>query len=268
MTSDVEVRPSDTQRLDGKTALVTGGSSGIGLAIARRLAAEGAHVYLTARREPQIDEAAAAIGSNATPVRADVSNLADLDRLYERIGADGRRLDVVVANAGGGGLAALETTSPEFFDNGFNTNVRGTHFTVQKALPFLNDGASVILLGSIAADHGSAGFGVYSATKAAIASFARTWAVELAPRGIRVNTISPGSVKTPAMGAGVLEPTRAEGLFAAIGRTIPMGRMGESDEVASAAIFLASTESSFITGTNLYIDGGQGSAKNLFPTDG
>jgi len=193
-------------RLANKTAVVTGATAGIGLAIARRLAAEGAFTYLTGRREPQLDQAVASIGANVAGVRADSASPADLDELYARIAADHRRLDVLVASAADGGTATLEQTSAKHLDSVFGTNVTGTVFTVQKALPLLNDGASVILIGSVAADGGNQGYGAYAASKAAVRSFARTWASELSGRGIRVNVITPGVVDTPGLAASAPVP--------------------------------------------------------------
>ncbi|MEU4226988.1 SDR family oxidoreductase [Nonomuraea sp. NPDC026600] len=245
------------QRLEGKTALVTGASAGIGMAIAQRFFSEGAHVYVTGRRKPQLDDAVERIGPDATGIQADATDLGDLARLYAQITADGRRLDVLVANAGGGELATLEQTTEEHVDQAVDTNIRSTVFTVKKALPLLNDGASVILLSSIAADGGSEAFGMYAATKAAVRSFARTWANELKGRGIRVNTISPGAVKTPGLAAKAPDPDQPEGLFDMIAGGIPLGRVADAAEVAGVALFLATEDSSFVTGSNLYVDGGQ-----------
>ncbi|RAY11525.1 short-chain dehydrogenase [Actinomadura craniellae] len=243
------------QKLSGKTAVVTGGSSGIGLAIARRFAAEGAHVYVTGRRKAELDEAVELIGT-ATGVQADVSDPLALDTLYARITADGRRVDVVVANAGGGGLSRLEDATPEYVDGIFGTNVAGTLFTVQKALPLFNDGGSVILMSSIGAERGSEYLGVYAAAKAAVRSLGRTWANELKTRGIRVNTISPGGVATPALAAAAPDPADAEGFFTTLGAGVPLGRIAQPDDIASVALFLATPESGYMTGSNLYVDGG------------
>ncbi|GAA0329331.1 glucose 1-dehydrogenase [Actinoallomurus spadix] len=243
-------------QLDGKTAVVTGGTSGIGLATARRFAKEGAHVVITGRRKEALDEAAAAIGESVTAVQADSADLADLDRLYATVADQGRRIDVLFANAGGGEFATLEQVTEEHFDATFGTNVRGTLFTVQKALPLLNDGASVILTGSTAATEGNEAFGVYGASKAAIRSFARTWANELKGRGIRVNTIVPGPIATPGIDGLAPDDEQAAQLRDQLASTVPLGRMGRPDEVASAAVFLASSESSFVTGTELFVDGG------------
>lgn len=246
-------------QLSGKTALITGGTAGIGLGIATKFASEGAHVYVSGRGERQLDEAVRAIGPNAQGVRADVQDLADLDGMFRQIAADGRRLDVVVANAGGGGLGSLASTTPEQFAATFDTNVRGTYFTVQKALPLLHDGASVILLSSIAAHKGSEGFGMYAAAKAAVRSFARTWANELSNRRIRVNAISPGAVRTPGLvGAVAADPAAAEGVFDFMAGTIPLGRVAAPDDIADVALFLAGEHSRFMTGTTVDVDGGQG----------
>ncbi|MEV8388844.1 MULTISPECIES: SDR family oxidoreductase [unclassified Streptomyces] len=243
-------------QLEGKTAVVTGGSSGIGLAAAVRLAAEGAHVFITGRRKTLLDAAVETIGpAAATAVVGDISSLADLDRLYDTVRARGRGLDIVFANAGTASFATLEQVTEEHFDETFGVNVRGTLFTVQKALPLLNDGASVILNSSVRADDGVTAFGTYAASKAAIRSFARTWANELKDRGIRVNAISPGAIDTPAVDAvaeGDAPVTKAQ--FVA---GVPLGRIGRPDEVADAVAFLASGRSSFILGANLYVDGGE-----------
>jgi NAD(P)-dependent dehydrogenase (short-subunit alcohol dehydrogenase family) len=239
--------------LAGKTALVTGGSSGIGLASAVRLAAEGAHVFITGRRSTELDEAVEAIGSAAAAVTGDISNPADLDRLYETIRSRGQGLDVLFANASVAELGTLEEVTEEHFDTLFGINVRGTVFTVKKALPLLNDSASVILNGSTNVDVGDEALGVYAATKAATRSFARTWANELKGRGIRVNTVTPGPTDTPALSALTPDPERFQRQLAA---RVPLGRLGRPEEVAAAVAFLASEQSSFITGSSLYVDGG------------
>ncbi|MFD6495168.1 SDR family NAD(P)-dependent oxidoreductase [Streptomyces sp. NPDC060188] len=239
--------------LEGKTALVTGGSAGIGLASAVRLAAEGAHVFITGRRDAELDAAVKVIGEAATAVTGDISNLADLDRLYDTIRGRGRGLDVLFANASIASLVPLEQVTEEHFDALFGINVRGTLFTVQKALPLLNDGASVILNGSTNVDVGDEGLGVYAATKAATRSLARTWANELKGRGIRVNTITPGPTDTPALSALTPAPERFKEQLAT---RVPLGRLGRTDEIAAAVAFLASGQSSFITGSSLYVDGG------------
>lgn len=237
-------------RFEGKTAVVTGGSSGIGLAAARLFAKEGAHVFVTGRRQEELDAAVGLIG-DATAVRGDVADPADLDRLYAAVRERGRGLDVLFANAGIGGFATLEETTEEHFDQIFGINVRGTLFSVQKALPLLNDGSAVVVNLSVRADDGVAAFGTYAATKAALRSYVRTWANELKDRGVRVNAISPGSIDTPAV-AG-LDPRVRAGFVA----RVPLGRAGTAEEVADAVAFLASDQSTFVVGTNLYVDGGE-----------
>nr|WP_186001157.1 SDR family oxidoreductase [Streptomyces sp. IB201691-2A2] len=225
----------------------------MGLASAVRLAAEGAHVFITGRRSTELDEAVEAIGSAAAAVTGDISNPADLDRLYETIRSRGQGLDVLFANASVAELGTLEEVTEEHFDTLFGINVRGTVFTVKKALPLLNDGASVILNGSTNVDVGDEALGVYAATKAATRSFARTWANELKGRGIRVNTVTPGPTDTPALSALTPDPERFQRQLAA---RVPLGRLGRPEEVAAAVAFLASEQSSFITGSSLYVDGG------------
>jgi NAD(P)-dependent dehydrogenase (short-subunit alcohol dehydrogenase family) len=237
-------------QLENKTALVTGGSSGIGLAAARRFVAEGAHVFITGRRKEVLDAAAAELGSGVTAVQGDISNLNDLDSLIEPIAQRGSGLDVVFANAGGGSLATIGDITLEQVRETFGVNVIGTVFTIQKTLPLLNDGASIVLSGSSSATNGTPGFSVYAATKAAIRSFGRTWAAELAGRGVRVNTIIPGPTNTPGLSG--LGPE----LLQAIVNGVPLGRLGESDEIANAVLFLASPESGFMTGGEIFIDGG------------
>jgi NAD(P)-dependent dehydrogenase (short-subunit alcohol dehydrogenase family) len=242
-------------QLDGKTAVVTGGTTGIGLAAARRLASEGAHVFITGRRKPELDAAVESIGARVTGVQGDVSVPEDVDRLYDTVRSAGRRVDVLFANAGGGSLATLEQVTEEHFDQTFDINVKGVVFTVQKALPLLTDGASIILPGSTAATSGSEAMGVYAASKAAVRSFARTWANELKGRGIRVNAIAPGPTDTPGISGAAPEEQAAQ-LKQAMAAQVPLGRMGRPDEIAAAVLFLASSQSSFITGSNLYADGG------------
>jgi len=247
-------------QLDGKTALVTGATSGIGLAAAQRFAAEGAQVVVTGRRTEALDEAVAAIGSGAVGVQGDVSDLDDLDRLFAEIAAAGRGLDVVFANAGGGEFAALGEITPEHYADTFDRNVRGTLFTVQKALPLLNHGASIVLAGSTATLHGTAAFGVYAASKAAIHSFARTWAIELAGRGIRVNTLVPGTTETPGLVGLAPDAEAARQMLVGMSAGIPLQRVARPEEIAAGALFLASDQSSFMTGNELVLDGGQDQA--------
>jgi NAD(P)-dependent dehydrogenase (short-subunit alcohol dehydrogenase family) len=239
-------------KLQGKVAVITGGSSGIGLAAAKLFVEEGAYVFITGRRKKELDEAVKAIRDNVTGVQGDVSKLTDLDRLYETVKAEGRRIDVVFANAGFGEFAALGSVTEELFDKLFNVNVKGVLFTVQKALPLLNDGSSIILTGSVGSSKGTPGFWVYGATKAPIRNFVRAWTVELKDRGIRSNVLSPGPTVTP-----LVERSPPE-TVALIASTIPMGRMGSPEEIAKAALFLASGDSTFITGIELFVDGGRG----------
>lgn len=243
-------------RLTGKVALVTGANSGIGLAIAKRFSAEGARVFMTGRRQEALDKAVAEVGGDARGVQGDVSNLADLDRLYATIREEAGVIDILVANAGGGEFAALGNISEEHFDKTFAINVKGTLFTVQKALPLLKDGASVVLTGSTSAVTGIPAFSVYSASKAAIRNFARSWILDLAPRKIRVNVLVPGSTSTP--GWHNLAPSNDvhEGMVSSVEATTPLGRLGNPGETASAALFLASDESSFVNGSELFVDGG------------
>ncbi len=244
-------------KLQGKVALVTGGGTGIGLATAARLATEGAHVFITGRRQAELDAAVQAIGSeSATAVAGDISNLLDLDRLYDAVRGRGQGLDVLFANAATASLASLEQTTEEHFDQTFGVNVRGTLFTVQKALPLLNDGASVILNASTAADHGAEAFGAYAASKAALRSYTRTWANELKGRNIRVNAVSPGTTDTPGL-TELFGAEHAPGAKVQLAAGVPLGRMGRPEEIAAAVLFLASSESSFVLGANLYVDGGE-----------
>jgi NAD(P)-dependent dehydrogenase (short-subunit alcohol dehydrogenase family) len=243
-------------RLTGKVAVVTGANSGIGLATAKRFALEGARVYMTGRRQDELDKAVAEVGERARGVQGDVSRMADLDRLYATIAEEVGVIDILFANAGGGEFAALGEITEEHFDRTFAINVKGTLFTVQKALPLLKDGASIILTGSTAAVTGIPAFSVYSASKAAIRNFARGWILDLAPRKIRVNVLAPGSTSTP--GWHNLAPSNDvhEGMMNAVEAATPLGRLGSPDETASAALFLASDESSFVNGSELFVDGG------------
>ncbi|VVJ17216.1 3-oxoacyl-[acyl-carrier protein] reductase (EC [Amycolatopsis camponoti] len=244
-------------RLEGKTAVVTGGGTrGIGRATAARLVAEGAHVFITGRRETELDEAVAAIGGTVTAVPGDITDPADLDRLYERVAGRGQGLDVLFANAATASFATIETITAEDFDQVFGVNVKGTVFTVQKALPLLNEGASVIINASTAADRGTAGFGAYAASKAALRTFTRVWANELKDRGIRVNALSPGPTDTSGM-TELMGEENAPAFKAAEAARIAIGRLGRVEEVAAAVAFLASPDSSFMLGANVYVDGGE-----------
>jgi NAD(P)-dependent dehydrogenase (short-subunit alcohol dehydrogenase family) len=243
-------------KLQGKIAVVTGGNSGIGLAAAKRFVAEGAYVFITGRRQAELDAAVKLIGSNVTGVQGDVSKLADLDRLYATVKQQKGRLDIVFANAGGGEFAPLGSITEEHFDKTFNTNVKGVLFTVQKALPLLADGGSIILNASIVSIKGMPAFSVYSATKAAVRSFARSWTVDLKDRKIRVNALSPGPIDTPGVDGLAQNEEQSKQIKAGLISMIPLGRMGTSDEIAKAAVFLASDDSSFVTGIELFVDGG------------
>ncbi|KUN57759.1 short-chain dehydrogenase [Streptomyces canus] len=245
-------------QLEGKTAVVTGGSSGIGLATAVRLADEGAYVFVTGRREAELEAAVKTIGTDrATAVVGDIGKPEDLDRLYEAVRARGQNLDVLVANAAIGSFMTLEQTTEEHFDQTFAVNTRGTLFTVQKALPLLNDGASIVLVGSTAADRGMEAFGAYAASKAAVRSFARTWSTELKGRGIRVNVISPAWIETPGGTAAFADEETARAIKEQVAATVPKGRMGQPGEAAAVVAFLASDQSSYVVGANVYVDGGE-----------
>jgi NAD(P)-dependent dehydrogenase (short-subunit alcohol dehydrogenase family) len=237
-------------KLQGKVAVITGGTEGIGLAVAQLFVREGAYVFITGRRQKELDEAVTAIGSNVTGVQGDVANLADLDRLYETVGKAERRIDIIFANAGIAEFVPLGKVSEGHFDKLFSINVKGALFTVQKGLPLLNDGGSIILTGSVYGVKGTAAFGVYAASKAAIRSFVRTWTADLKDRRIRSNVISPGPIRTPQLSR------QSADVIARIVSTVPMGRIGEPDEVAKAALYLASDDSSFVTGIELFVDGG------------
>jgi NAD(P)-dependent dehydrogenase (short-subunit alcohol dehydrogenase family) len=239
-------------KLQGKVAVITGATAGIGLATAHLFVNEGAYVFITGRRQKELDEAVKAVGRNVTGVQGDVARLSDLDRLYETVKATGRRLDIVFANAGLGEFRTLGEITEEHFDKLFNINVKGTLFTVQKALPLLNDGGSIILTGSVASIKGTPAFWVYGASKAAIRNFVRGWTVELKARRIRSNVLSPGPTDTP------LVARQSPDAIARIVSTIPIGRMGTPEEIAKAALFLASDDSSFVAGIELFVDGGRG----------
>jgi len=245
------------KRLEGKIAVVTGGSSGMGRATAKQFVAEGATVIITGRRQDRLAEAVAEIGGFIEGFQSDIANLDDLERLRAHIAAAHGRIDVIFANAGGGTLGAFGTITEADFDRTVATNLKGTFFTVQTLLPLVVDGGSIILNGSIAASLGMPAFTVYSATKAAIRSFARTWTTDLSARRIRVNTLAPGTIITPIMTeqAG-LDDVQLEAFYAQFAAKTPLGRNGEASEIASVATFLASAESSFITGVELHVDGG------------
>lgn len=238
-------------KLQGKVAVITGGTTGIGFAAAKLFVKEGAYIFITGRRQKELDEAVKEIGGNVTGVQGDISKLTDLDHLYEVVKTKGRKIDIVFANAGVAEFAALGSITEEHFDRLFDINVKGTLFAVQKALPLMNDGGSIILTGSVASIKGTSAFWVYGATKAAIRNFVRAWTVELKDRRIRSNVLSPGPIETPIM------DNQPADVITRIVSTIPMGRMGKPDEVAKAALFLASDDSSFVTGIELFVDGGR-----------
>ncbi|MBP3956913.1 glucose 1-dehydrogenase [Gemmata sp. G18] len=243
-------------KLEGKVAVVTGGNSGMGLATAKLFAKEGAHVYITGRRKAELEAAVKEIGRNVTAVQGDVAKLSDIDRLYALVKEKHGRVDVVFANAGVGELVPIADVTEAHFDKLFGINVKGLLFTVQKALPLMAGGASIILNGSIAGYTGSPAFSVYSATKAAVRSFARTWTADLKERKIRVNTLSPGPIDTPIFETVVTEKDQVEQLKAGFAAQVPLGRMGRPEEIATVALFLASDDSSFVTGIDLSVDGG------------
>jgi len=245
-----------TNRLAGKVAVITGGSSGIGLATAKRFAAEGAHVFITGRRQKELDAAVREIGPSATGVLGDVAKLADLDRLYATVKAKRDRIDVLFANAGIAEFTPITEVTEEHYDKTFDINVKGLLFTVQKALPLLPNGASIILNASVVASKAFPAASVYSASKAAVRSFARTWTTDLKERRIRVNVISPGPIDTPIMGTLHSTKEEADQFKAGMAAAVPLGRLGAPEEIANAALFLASSESSFVTGIELFVDGG------------
>lgn len=243
-------------RLSGKVAVVTGANSGIGLATAKRFAQEGARVFMSGRRQKELDAAVAEVGGSARGIQGDVSILADLDRLFAIVKDEAGTIDVLFANAGGGEFAALGEITEAHFDTTFATNVKGTLFTVQKALPLLKDGASVILTGSTTEVTGTPAFSVYSASKAAIRNFARSWILDLAPRRIRVNVLVPGATSTPGWHGLAASDAASQEMLRFVQATTPLGRLGDPAETASAALFLASDDSSFVTGSELFVDGG------------
>jgi NAD(P)-dependent dehydrogenase (short-subunit alcohol dehydrogenase family) len=243
-------------RLEGKVALITGGNSGIGLATAKQFVNEGAYVYISGRRDTELAAAVKEIGKNVTGIQGDVSNLGDLDRLFAQIKREKGKLGIVFANAGVATYATFGKITEEHFDSIFGINVKGLLFTVQKALPLLPDGASIILNASIVGSKGLPANSVYSATKAAIRSFARTWTTDLKDRRIRVNAVSPGPIDTPGLNNLVASTGAGEQRLKAISSNVPLGRLGTPDEIAKAVVFLASDDSSYITGTELFVDGG------------
>ena len=243
-------------KLEGKIALITGGNSGIGLATAKQFVNEGAYVFITGRRDPELVAAVKEIGRNVTGVQGDVSNLGDLDRLFAQIKQEKGRLDVVFANAGVAAYAPFGKITEEYYDSIFNVNVKGLLFTVQKALPLLPDGASIILNASIVGSKGFSANSVYSATKAAVRSFARTWTTDLKDRRIRVNAVSPGLTDTPGLRELLASAETGQQRLKMLSNSVPLGRVGTPDEIAKAVVFLASDDSSYITGTELFVDGG------------
>ena len=249
------IKEKNMAKLDGKIALITGGNSGIGLATAKHFVNEGAYVFITGRREPELARAVKEIGINVTGVQGDVSSLVDLDRLFAQIKREKGTLDIVFANAGGAKVAPLGKITEEHYDSIFNGNVKGLLFTVQKALPLMPDGATIILNASIVASKGLSA-SVYSATKAAVRSFARSWTTDLKDRRIRVNAVSPGSIETPGLNELLASSQVGEQRLKMISNSIPLGRLGTPDEIAKAVVFLASDDSSYVTGTELFVDGG------------
>jgi NAD(P)-dependent dehydrogenase (short-subunit alcohol dehydrogenase family) len=243
-------------RLAGKVAVITGGNSGIGLAAAKRFVSEGAYVFITGRRQDELDKAVATLGSGSRGVQGDVSNLDDLDRLFATVRAEKGHVDVLFANAGIGGMSPLGSIPEDQFDKIFDVNVKGTLYTVQKALPLMRSGGSIILTGSTTGSMGTPAFSVYSATKAAIRNFARSWALDLKGTGIRVNVLSPGATTTPGLLNGLARTGMQEALLASLASQAPLERLGSPDETAAVALFLASDESSFMMGGEVFVDGG------------
>lgn len=243
-------------KLEGKIALITGGSGGIGLATAKQFVDEGAYVFITGRREAELSAAVKEIGRNVAAIQGDVSNLEDLDKVFAKIKQEKAKLDIVFANAGVARFAPLGKITEEFYDSTFDINVKGLLFTVQKSLPLLPDGASIILNASIVGSKGFSSNSVYSATKAAVRSFARTWTTDLKDRHIRVNAISPGSTETPGFSDLLASSEVGEQRKKMISTTVPLGRLGRPEEIAKAVVFLASDDASYITGIELFVDGG------------
>ncbi|HEX8469292.1 MAG TPA: SDR family oxidoreductase [Allosphingosinicella sp.] len=244
-------------RLSGKIAVITGGSTGIGLATAKVFASEGAQVFITGRRRDALDRATAEIGGGATGIQADSASLKDLDRLFDQVKNSAGRIDILFANAGGGGLLPLGRITEAQVDDTFGRNVKGVIFTVQKALPLMGDGGSIILTGSTAGSSGTAAFSVYSASKAAVRNLARSWVLDLKGTGIRINVISPGPVHTPGLvGLAGEDSAQQRDLLDAFAAQVPLGRVGEAEEIGKAALFLASDDSSFVNGSELFADGG------------
>jgi NAD(P)-dependent dehydrogenase (short-subunit alcohol dehydrogenase family) len=243
-------------RLEGKVAVITGANSGIGLATAKRFAEEGARVFMTGRRQAELDAAVLEVGQGARGIQGDISNLSDLDRLFDVVRQEAGTIDILVANAGGGELAPLPMITEEHYRRVFDINVKGTLFTVQKALPLLKDGGRVILTGSSSSTTGLPGASAYAATKAAIRNFARSWMMELAPRAIRVTVLTPGATSTPGWHGIAQSEEMHQAMLAQTKATMPLGQLGETAEIASAALFLASDDSSFVNGSELFVDGG------------
>ena len=246
-----------TKRFNDKVVVVTGGTSGIGLATAKAFAAEGASVFVTGRRQDALDAAVKSIGGRVTGVQGDMANLADIDRLYDAVQQKHQQIDVIFANAGGGEFAPLGAITEEHYQRTFDTNVKGVLFTVQKALPLLRDGASIVLTASTTSVSGTPAFSVYSATKAAVRNFARNWILDLKDRHIRVNAISPGVTETPGVDHLFGGGEQAESTKNYLAGLIPTGRVGQPDEIAKAVLFLASDDASFVNGVELFVDGGQ-----------
>ncbi len=243
-------------KLQGKTAVITGGSSGIGLATAKRFAAEGSYVFITGRRQAELDKAVDEIGDGVTGIKSDIASLDDLDRLFAIVRDKRGGLDILFANAGVGDVAQLGMITEEQFDRTFGINVRGTLFTVQKALPLMKAGGSIILTGSTTGSKGTPAFSVYSATKAAVRNFARSWALDLKDSDIRVNALSPGATSTPGLHGIATTPEEEKALVAGLVAQTPIGRLGQPEEIAAVALFLASDDSSFMTGAEVFVDGG------------